>query len=339
MMQSDSLSAAAKVLMLEDSEFDAELIREHLRRVEPEPTVVRAVSRDDFVRALEQDRYDLILADYSLPGFDGMAALEIAREKASETPFIFVSGVLGEEIATEAFRKGATDYVMKQRLIRLPSAVDRALAETREKAERRRAEQQMELLVAELSHRVKNILAMVMSIARRTAKSSRTVQQYEETFLSRMRALSDAHALVFEANWGDTTLQRVLERTLSPFRREGDRSIIIDGPPVKLEPKAALALSLIFHELVTNATKYGALSVERGRVAAQWSIIPQDGGAKRVKFTWRESDGPAVTPPQEKGFGTTLLERSMRYELDGDAVLDFQETGLVCELQFSAAQD
>lgn len=339
MTERDSAPATAKVLLLEDSEFDAELIKEHLRRVEPEPTVARTISREDFVRALEQDRYDLILADYSLPGFDGMTALEIAAEKAPETPFIFVSGVLGEEIATEAFRKGATDYVMKQRLIRLPSAVDRALAEAREKAERRRAEQQMELLVAELSHRVKNILAMVMSIARRTAKSSRTVQQYEETFLSRMRALSDAHALVFEANWGDTTLQQVLERTLTPFRREGDRTIRIEGPRVKLEPKAALALSLIFHELVTNATKYGALSVEKGQVTAQWSIDPQHGSGKRVTFVWRESDGPAVTPPQEKGFGTTLLERSMRYELDGGAVLDFQETGLVCELQFSAGQD
>jgi len=157
--------------------------------------------------------------------------------------------------------------------------------------------------------------------------------------MSRLRALSDAHALVFEANWRETDIEQVLRRTLAPFRRDGDRSISMSGPTVKLEPKAALALSLIFHELVTNAVKYGALSRETGRVTAAWRIEPNAGGPAMVSFDWRESGGPAVSPPRRSGFGTNLIERSARYELDGDALLRYPEDGFCCELRFSPTQD
>lgn len=325
---------SARILLLEDSDFDAELIQEHVLQVQPEPVIVRAVGRADYLAALEDGRYDVILSDYSLPGFDGMAALDIAIEKAPHTPFIFVSGVLGEEIAIESFKKGATDYVLKQRLIRLPAAVERAIAEARERSERRRAERQLQLLVAELSHRVKNTLAMVLSIAHRTAKSSATVEQYEQALTSRLRALAEAHALVFEANWGETNLHQVLERTLDAFRRDGDRSIDISGPKVALEPKAALALSLIFHELVTNASKYGSLSSEKGRVEAHWTIRA-NGSRPMVDLLWRESGGPPVEPPSHAGFGSTLVDRSARYELDGEADIEYAPTGVLCRIQFA----
>lgn len=334
MSQADT-DRPARILLLEDSDFDAELITEQVLRVRPEPTIVRAVGRADYIAALENERYDLVLSDYSLPGFDGMSALEIAVGKAPETPFIFVSGVLGEEIAIESFKKGATDYVLKQRLIRLPTAIERAIAEAREKEERRRAERQLQLLVAELSHRVKNTLAMVLSIAHRTARSSASVDDYEKALTSRLRALAEAHALVFEANWGETNLHQVLERTLKAFRRDGDGSIRIAGPKVALEPKAALALSLIFHELVTNASKYGSLSSDKGRIDVDWTVRAQ-GNRTMVDLRWRESDGPPVKPPSQAGFGSTLVSRSARYELDGEADIEYAPTGLVCRLQFAA---
>lgn len=320
--------------MLEDSDFDAELIQDQVVRVRPEPAIVRVTGRAGYMSALENEQYDLILSDFSLPDFDGMAALAAAVEKAPDTPFIFVSGVLGEEIAIDSFKKGATDYVLKQRLIRLPTAIERAISEARERSERRRAEQQLQLLVAELSHRVKNTLATVVSIAHRTAKSSRTVEQYQEALTGRLRALAEAHALVFEANWGETGLRQVLERTLKAFRRDGDRSISLSGPKVILEPKAALALSLIFHELVTNASKYGSLSSESGRVEASWTMTAR-AGQSRVHFLWRESGGPAVEPPKHVGFGSTLVDRSARYELDGKAEIDYQPTGVVCRIEFA----
>jgi DNA-binding NtrC family response regulator len=161
-----------RVLVLEDSHLDAELIREHLETLKPVPEIRYAQNRKTYEEALDGGDYDVILADFSLPDFDGMSALELARDVAPEVPFIFVSGILGEEVAIESFRQGATDYVLKQRLIRLPAAVERALAEARERTERRDAERQKELLVRELSHRVKNTMAMVMSLVRRTVKTS-----------------------------------------------------------------------------------------------------------------------------------------------------------------------
>jgi two-component sensor histidine kinase/CheY-like chemotaxis protein len=325
-----------KLLLLEDSDFDAELIQERLTDIRPLPHIVRVLGHADYRAALERERFDLILSDYSLPGFDGFAALDIATEKTPETPFIFVSGVLGEEIAIDSLRNGATDYVLKQRLIRLPAAVSRAIREARERAERRAAEQQMKLLVAELSHRVKNTLATVMSITRRTAKSCMTVEDYERALISRLRALSDAHTLVFETSWRETDLDQVLERTLAPFRRDGERNITLVGPIVKLEPKTALTLSLIIHELATNAVRHGALSRDKGEVRAEWRTQPEE-SQRRVSFTWTETGGPATARPDKTGFGLNLIERSARYELDGQALLSYPATGLICELNFLAA--
>jgi PAS domain S-box-containing protein len=129
-----------RILLLEDSDIDADLIEQHLARELNAFSVTRAADREAFVKALDEGGIDLILSDYALPAFDGLSALVLALEEAPDTPFIFVSGVLGEEFATEALKRGATDYVLKQRLVRLPASVLRALQESRERAERRRAE-------------------------------------------------------------------------------------------------------------------------------------------------------------------------------------------------------
>jgi DNA-binding response OmpR family regulator len=129
-----------EILHLEDCPLDAELIQARLVKGGFEPSIVRVTERDEFVAALAGQPHDLILADYSLPSFDGLSALDIARERATELPFLFVTGVLGEEVAIETLKRGATDYILKQRLERLVPAVRRALAEARERSERRRAE-------------------------------------------------------------------------------------------------------------------------------------------------------------------------------------------------------
>jgi two-component sensor histidine kinase len=332
-VQSENLSAA-RILMLEDSPLDAELIHEQLARISPRPQVKRVENRAAYVRALEEGGFDLILADFSLPDFDGMTAVEMASKAVPEIPFIFVSGVLGEEIAIESFRHGATDYVLKQRLIRLPAAAERALAEAREKAEHRRAQHQKELLVRELSHRVKNTMAMVMSLVRRTTRGNLTVDQYTEVLLGRLRAMADAHALLFETSWSKAELLEVIRRTLTPyFRGRGERFQIEAGPLVHLDPKAALSLSMVLNELTTNAVKYGALSHETGRVIIRWDRDDM-ADVPFVTLDWEEVDGPAVKPPVEHGFGTTLIERSVQYELQGDTVLDYAVTGLKCRLTF-----
>lgn len=134
-----------QILLLEDSEIDADLVTTHLRKTHLPWQITRAAKREEFLQALERERMDIVLADYSLPDFDGLAALDIVRERCSDMPFIFVSGVVGEEFAINALRRGATDYVMKRGLNRLPAAVERAIAEARERQERQRAQQALRL--------------------------------------------------------------------------------------------------------------------------------------------------------------------------------------------------
>ncbi|MCO5732249.1 sensor histidine kinase [Rhizobium sp. SSA_523] len=326
-------AAAPRILLLEDSTLDAELICEHLEQLQPPPTVRRAVNRAEYLSALDEMEFDVILADFSLPDFDGMAALELAQQRLPQTPFIFVSGVLGEEAAIESFRRGATDYILKQRLIRLPAAVRRALAEAYEKAERRRSEQHRELLVRELSHRVKNTMAMVMSIVRRTAKNSTNVDDYVDNLMGRLRAMADAHALLFETNWKAARLEDVIQRTVAAHIRRAERIELQPGPSILLDPKAALAVSMVINELATNAVKYGALSAEDGKVSVAWSL-GHEAGQEAIHLEWHEHDGPKVQAPSVTGFGTTLIQRMIGYELLGEARLSYPEEGLVCEISF-----
>jgi len=323
-----------RILMLEDSPADAELIAAHLARSGRAQNIERVDTREAFVAALAADGHDLILADFALPGFDGMAALEIARARAPDVPFIFVSGVLGEETAVEALKRGATDYVVKQRMARVPAAVERALKEAEDRRERRKAEERTRLLVAELSHRVKNTLATVMAIAQQTLKLSATLPEFEQAFTRRIEALADAHALLFRTNWGDTDLRDVVDVALTPFRRGDGHAVRIDGDTVMLPPRQALTMTLIVHELATNAGKYGALSGGNGHVRIRWRADGDGRDGPILRFRWEEAAGPPVAPPTRSGFGSRLIERSVSYELDGEAALSFPPSGAVCELSF-----
>ena len=142
-MKGNLVKDALRILNLEDSENDAELNGAMLSARWPQCQLVRVDNRDAYVAALEQGNIDVILSDYTMPSFDGRTALALAREKRPEVPFLFVSGTIGEDSAIEALKNGATDYVLKHRLMRLIPAVDRALREANERAERERAEEAM----------------------------------------------------------------------------------------------------------------------------------------------------------------------------------------------------
>jgi len=252
-----------------------------------------------------------MLVGQQLPGAAGIVPVRFARQ---------------DESAVEC----AAERVEAARIRRL---------ELREQAALRRAQQQKELVVRELSHRVKNTMAMVMSLVRRTARNSSDVDTYVANLLGRLRAMADAHALLFETNWSEAELADVISRTLAPhLQGRGQRFEIENGPSVRLDPKASLALSMVFNELTTNAVKYGALSNETGRIVIGWCIEPmvsEDGAeAREVRVRWREVGGPGVTPPKEEGFGTTLIQRSVQYELQGDAELTYAPDGLVCLITF-----
>ena len=198
--------------------------------------------------------------------------------------------------------------------------------------ERRRAEQEREMLVAELNHRVKNLFAVVRALVTQ-GDGVRSAEASQQVLLGRMDALARAHDLLFESRWRGAEL-RALAGALQPFGGERAEAIEVDGPSVELNARQALSVSLVLHELATNAAKYGALSVPTGQVRLSWHVEPV-GEGRRVHLRWEERGGPPVTAPRTAGFGTQLIRRAFGFELDGTADLTFEPEGLRLEATFA----
>jgi PAS domain S-box-containing protein len=198
---------------------------------------------------------------------------------------------------------------------------------------RRQAEAQRDLLVAELSHRVKNTLATVVSIARQSFGKNASIETARKSFEGRLRALAQTHTRLAEANWEGVPLKTLIEDEVTPYRGEDGGNLVLGGPPVSFTSKQAVVLGMAFHELATNAAKYGALSVKGGRVSVGWSRTPDGAFA----LEWREDGGPTVVPPAQAGFGRLLLERALAADLKGSVDMDFRPTGLVCRITLPLA--
>jgi two-component sensor histidine kinase len=183
-------------------------------------------------------------------------------------------------------------------------------------------------MIGELNHRVKNTLALVQSLATQTGHSTSSVEEFETAFTTRLHALAAAHDLLTDTNWRGTTLHHIINTAVAPFTAREGRTAHIDvaGPAVWLNSNTAITLALAFHELVTNAAKYGALSIETGRVTISWVATP-GGNPTEVDLKWRENGGPPVKPPSRSGFGTMLLERVLAFESEGKAELSFPKSG------------
>jgi two-component sensor histidine kinase len=198
---------------------------------------------------------------------------------------------------------------------------------------RRHLEQQA-LLSAELDHRVKNMLAVIQALVLRTASGAKTIDEFTADLQGRINAMSHSHRLLSESQWEGAELRAIVADELKAYF-EGDRAhATLDGPDVRVRPRAATAVSMAIHELATNAAKYGALSVPEGRVTVRWRLVSGEGVALR----WTESGGPEVRPPERRGFGSSVIERALRYEVDGAARLEFRREGVVCELTISERQ-
>jgi len=191
------------------------------------------------------------------------------------------------------------------------------------------AERQQKLLVDELNHRVKNTLATVQAIAAQTLRTSPDPETFRANFEARLFALSATHDLLTAASWRSAALLDVLRAELRPH---GAERYELEGPDVALAPPQALTLGLIVHELATNAAKYGALSTPHGQLRVGWRVDEAAGIADLV-LDWIEAGGPPVSPPARRGFGSRLIERSLKGEVGGEATLDFAPDGLRCRLR------
>ena len=189
------------------------------------------------------------------------------------------------------------------------------------------AERHQRMMVDELNHRVRNMLTVVISLATQTLRQSQSLPEFSDAFLGRVNALAAAYTLLSRDNWTEVSLRDVLLEELRPFVGPARNVVRVSGTPVSLKPRGALVLGMAVHELVTNAVKYGALSVPDGKVTIDWHIEQTDGG-ERLIWAWNEHDGPAIAPPQRHGFGLSMIERSLRYELKGEAKFAFEAEGL-----------
>lgn len=209
--------------------------------------------------------------------------------------------------------------------------------------ERRRAEENQTVLVAELNHRVKNILAIVRAVAAQTLIRSSSLADFKDTFDGRLKALSLAHDILTSIRWGRVELDTLIDQSLAPYRGLGaSPRISLAGPSVLLPARAVVPLSMVFHELATNAAKYGALSVDSGELEVSWRVVVTSPGPRPgpvVELSWVERGGPPPNPTVKEGFGTKLIKRSVSYDLDGEAELGFGRDGLNGSLRFPVPFD
>ncbi len=198
--------------------------------------------------------------------------------------------------------------------------------------DRKRAEDQQITMVAELNHRVKNILAIVQSVASQTLRSSSSLQSFSDAFAGRLKALAIAHDILTETRWSGIGLSELLAAVLAPYRTPEAPRVTIAGEAILLPARVVVPLSMVLNEITTNAAKYGALLTPRGRTEITWRVT--GGAEKSVELVWQERGGPAVEAAPSTGFGTKLIDHVVRHDLDGETKIDFDPAGVRWTIAF-----
>ena len=238
--------------------------------------------------------------------------------------------VLNRRIELTAMRADGTEFPVELAITRISGDAFRFTGYLRDITEQKNAEARQRMLTNELNHRVKNMLSVIQSIAYQTAHATPSPEQFFETFSARLIAISRAHDILTENAWTGADLRELSMATLAPYRSEDAGTIVFDGPPIGLAPSAAVLVSLMLHELATNAAKYGSLSQPGGSVRLVWQKVNEN--PPSIALEWSEHKGPPVQQPGRKGFGTKLLEMVAK-QLRAEASLAYPEAGLVYKLK------
>jgi two-component sensor histidine kinase len=192
---------------------------------------------------------------------------------------------------------------------------------------RKKAEEHVQMLMREVSHRSKNLLAVVQAIAGQTARSAQDLENFQTSFGQRLQGLAASQDLLVQENWRGAPLADLARQQLVPFAEPGPR-LVIDGPDVMVTAAAAQSIGLALHELATNATKYGAWSLPAGKIALTWAFNDESADEHGLRLSWVESGGPSVSPPTRKGFGQTMVEDLVAQSVNGEVDIDYGPAGL-----------
>jgi PAS domain S-box-containing protein len=202
--------------------------------------------------------------------------------------------------------------------------------------ERKQSEERQGMLIAELDHRVKNLLARVAVISTYTRQGSNSMDQFVEVLDRRIQSMANAHSLLSQSRWNGVNLADLVHNQLAPYATFANT--MIGGPDVTLAPAATQAVAMALHELVTNAVKYGSLSSPNGHVSVNWDRDNDETSLARVKIEWRETGGPPVTSPPKLGYGTSLIRELIPHELGGTVDLTFASDGVCCKIDVPIEQ-
>ena len=306
-----------------------------------------------------------------MPGVSGIELAQMIkkRKKTSQVPIIFLTAYYSEDQhVLDGYGAGAVDYLHKpvnpavlrskvavfvelHRKQRQLEAANRALVT--EVSLRRKAEGQLrelnstleqhvaqrtrhiESLLNEVNHRSKNILGLVMAVAKQTAMGS--PEEFIQRFTQRVRGLSTHQDLLIKNQWRSLDLSTLISAQLAHFEDLVGERILIDGVPVLVAASAAQSIGMAVHELATNAIKYGALSGRKGWVHIGWKINTRQGGERRFLMSWQEGGGPPVRVPSRRGFGSKVIKNMVELGLDGEVRLEFATSGLLWQLDCPVA--
>jgi PAS domain S-box-containing protein len=199
--------------------------------------------------------------------------------------------------------------------------------------ERKESEAHLRLLMRELTHRSKNLLAVIQGMARQTARHAGSVEGFLNQFGDRLQALASSHDLLVRESWYGASLRELIHSQLSAYIGDAEKQVVVDGPPTALKPEAAQNLGLALHELAVNAAKFGALSLPSGRVSITWTL--QD---HVLTIEWREEHGPKVKIRRKRGFGSMVIERNLSRALDAKVEMAFEPDGLRCHIEIPDSQ-
>ena len=231
-------------------------------------------------------------------------------------------------------RKDGTELAIEVSLSRqLIDGQQIGTAIIRDVSDRKVGEKQRQLLTDEVAHRLRNTMAVINSIVTLTARNASSAADFKTMLLGRFAAISRTNESLIRHSWIEASLRELLDSELAPYRSDDDR-ITLEGPDTAIDREVAVAMALVFHELATNASKYGALSVATGRLEVRWRVVGTE--TRVLEVLWQETGGPVVVPPTRRGFGSDLIANNLRGH-GGMTELSYPVTGVTCSLSLPLA--